>query len=186
MFSAVLDGFLSKCAKSEWFAPGIPRDKRIQDIPEINKPAVWRFVVQKHPAERAGDHYDVRLVDEASGHAHSWVTRKGIPKPGEKVKLFQQPTHTAEYGDYEGLLLKGYGKTRDGEVVSRVVDTSAEVVRSDKNLVRFNLREGDVSREMLMVRDRKSPKSWYFINLTKTKRIENENQSERRRTFGDS
>lgn len=186
MFAAVIDGFLSKCAEQEEYARGIPAGREIQDIPVINKHTVWRLVVQKHPAERAGDHYDVRLVDDASGYAHSWATRKGIPEPGKKVMLFQQPTHTAAYSDYEGPLLSGYGKTRDGEIVEKVVDVPVEVTRSDRNLVRFNFNEGDVLREMLMVRDRRSTKSWYFTRVSKTPRGENENQSERRRAFIDS
>ena len=42
-----------------------------------------RFVIQKHAAERAGLHYDLRL--ERDGTLVSWAVRRGLPTvPGEK------------------------------------------------------------------------------------------------------
>lgn len=163
--NAIIDGFLSKAAA---YAPGIP-SKKIEDIPVINHPTVWRLVVQQHPAERSGDHYDIRLVDGVTGKAHSWATKKEMPGLGEKIKTFQTFTHTAEYADYQGPLAKGYGKTRDGEIVKKVIDVPAEIIQADNDMVRLNTYEGTSPRELLMVRNRKSPKSWYLMDVTKTK-----------------
>lgn len=165
MITALIEGFLSKAAA---YAPGIPA-KATEKIPEIDKPTVWRLVVQQHPAERSGDHYDIRLVDSVAGKAHSWATKKELPALGEKIKTFQTFTHTAEYADYQGPLAKGYGETRDGEIVKKVVDVPAEIIQADDNMIRFNTYEGTSPRELLMVRNRKSPKSWYLMDVTKTK-----------------
>ena len=165
MITVLIEGFLSKAAA---YAPGIP-SKATEKIPVVDKPTIWRLVVQQHPAQRAGDHYDIRLVDIATGKAHSWATKKETPAPGEKIKAFQTFTHTAEYADYQGPLGKGYGKTRKGEIVKKVVDVPTEVIQADNNLIRFNTYEGTSPRELLMVRNRKSPKSWYLMDVTKTK-----------------
>ncbi len=53
------------------------------------------FTRQKHDAERAGFHYDIRLV--ANGKAYSFATKKDIPEIGKSIILYEQPIHTAEY-----------------------------------------------------------------------------------------
>jgi SNF2 family DNA or RNA helicase len=53
------------------------------------------FTCQKHDAEKAGTHYDYRIV--VDGVAHSWATFKDLPKPGESIILHKQPDHTREY-----------------------------------------------------------------------------------------
>ena len=161
----LIEGFLSKASA---YAPGIP-SKATEKIPVVDKPTIWRLVVQQHPAQRAGDHYDIRLVDTATGKAHSWATKKEMPAPGEKIKTFQTFTHTAEYADYQGPLGKGYGKTREGEIVKKVIDVPTEIVQADNDMIRFNTYEGTSPRELLMARNRKSPKTWYLMDVTKTK-----------------
>jgi hypothetical protein len=163
-FTALIEGFLSKAA----YAPGIP-SKATEEIPEIDKPTLWRLVIQQHPAQKAGDHYDIRLVDDVSGKAHSWATKKEMPELGGKIKTFQTFTHTSQYADYQGPLSRGYGKTREGETVKKVVDVPTEIIQADNNMIRFNTYEGTSPRELLMVRNRKSPKSWYLMDVTKTK-----------------
>jgi SNF2 family DNA or RNA helicase len=53
------------------------------------------FTRQRHEAERAGLHFDYRLV--VGGVAKSWATKKDLPKPGESIILWQQPDHTIDY-----------------------------------------------------------------------------------------
>jgi hypothetical protein len=50
---------------------------------------------QLHLADRAGRHYDIRLV--LGDKAYSWATRKDMPAVGEAIALYEQPVHTAEY-----------------------------------------------------------------------------------------
>jgi len=93
------------------FAPGIPKNKKIHKIPTAeNQP--WALAVQKHIADKAGPHWDLRLVPGIGGHAHSWaVPKMKFPEPGKMQLAIQQPTHTADYAlNFEGKIPKGtYG-----------------------------------------------------------------------------
>jgi DNA ligase D-like protein (predicted ligase)/DNA ligase D-like protein (predicted 3'-phosphoesterase) len=68
-----------------------------------------RFVIQKHAADRAGLHYDLRL--ERGGTLVSWAVRKGLPTvPGEKHFAAKTEDHPLEYLDFEAKIPKGeYG-----------------------------------------------------------------------------
>lgn len=125
------------------FAPGIPAARKILPIPRVSavKPQVWGMAVQEHEAQRAGLHADLRLVDK-SGRAHSWAIPRGsLPKPGEKIGVIPQPTHTREYAERTGefTIPEGYGagRVRSGGV------RPVEVVRSEPGkLLRFNVYGG--------------------------------------------
>lgn len=168
MDQSVLDGFVFKQAISSEYATGIPKRRNPDLIPTIKKPTMLRLVVQSHPAVKAGDHYDIRLVDDVAGVAHSWATKKELPKPGENIKLYQTFTHTARYSDYEGPLGEGYGKTRPGEIVKKVLDVPIEIVQSDNNMIRMNMYGKGSPREIVLARDRHSADAWNFIDVTKT------------------
>lgn len=129
----------------EEFAPGIPKTRKIEPLPTIKKPRDWTYIVQRHKAERAGEHLDLRLVDLKTQQAHSWaIPSATLPKPGNSVAAIRQPTHTADYALNFGkhrmqTIPEGYGK---GTV--RIEDSHpAEVFHSkptDKGtLLRFNL-----------------------------------------------
>jgi hypothetical protein len=125
------------------FAPGIPTERSIKPVPRVKttRPEVWGLTVQEHAAERAGAHADLRLVDKR-GRAHSWAIPKGsLPKPGEKVKVLQQPTHTREYAEREGEFTIPKGVYGAGRVRAHGIQP-VEVVRSQPGLLRFNLYGG--------------------------------------------
>jgi DNA primase len=96
------------------FAPGIPRDRTTQLLPTASGKN-WTLAVQKHVAEKAGPHWDLRLVDPETQYAHSWA----VPKasfPDNKPRLaLQMPTHSAGYALTFGekgpqTIQEGYGK----------------------------------------------------------------------------
>jgi len=71
------------------------------------------FVVQKHKADRAGEHYDFRLEmpTDKGDKLVSWVIRKG-PSLDPLVKRLALETkdHDIKYGKFEGIIEKGqYG-----------------------------------------------------------------------------
>jgi hypothetical protein len=122
------------------------------------------MATQLHEAERAGRHIDLRLVDR-SGKAHSWALPKAeLPKPGEKVQVVQQPTHTAEYAAKKGpfLLPEGYGK---GRVVGSGMQP-VEVVSRRPGVLRFNVYKGRGAQEFALV---DTPKGQLLHNFTITK-----------------
>jgi len=152
------------------FAPGIPAARRIEAIPRVKhtEPQTWGLALQKHEAERAGEHADLRLVDN-SGRAHSWAVPKGsLPSPGQKFRVIPQPTHTQEYAERKGTfeISEGYGK---GRVTSEGV-RPVEVVRSQPGLLRFNLYGGpkEGNQEFALVT---TPKGALLHNITATSEL---------------
>ena len=53
------------------------------------------FTRQRHEADKAGLHWDYRLVHDDK--AYSWATKKELPTPGKSIILFEQPVHDREY-----------------------------------------------------------------------------------------
>ena len=53
------------------------------------------FTRQRHEADRAGLHYDVRFV--VGDKAYSFATKKDLPIEGNAILLHEQPVHTAHY-----------------------------------------------------------------------------------------
>ena len=53
------------------------------------------FTRQRHEADRAGLHYDIRFV--VGDKAYSFATKKDLPLPGKAILLHEQPVHTAHY-----------------------------------------------------------------------------------------
>lgn len=149
------------------FAPGIPASRKIESVPRVKHtaPQTWGLAVQKHEAERAGEHADLRLVDN-SGRAHSWAIPKGsLPPPGQKFRVIPQPTHTQEYAERKGTFTipEGYGKGRVSSEGLRPV----EVVRSQPDLLRFNVYGGqkEGNQEYALVT---TPKGSLLHNITAT------------------
>jgi len=93
------------------YAPGLPDPKRFGDPRQIPHGEVLKWVVQRHLAQKAGPHYDVRLGREGGEPSlYSWATRKELPEPGKKIMLYQQPLHRGQYAEFEGNIEEGYGK----------------------------------------------------------------------------
>jgi len=149
------------------FAPGIPSSKLIHPIPRVHheKPEVWDMCLQRHMAERAGEHLDLRLIDK-NDIAHSWaIPAAKLPAPGEKVLAIRQPSHTKEYSARKGTfeIEEGYGK---GTVQSSGL-TPVEVVRSQPGHIRFNTYGGNKEgvQEYNLI---ETPKGTLLHNITST------------------
>lgn len=87
---------------------GIPSFKNLGSLSKIKPGDVHDFIIQKHKAQRAGTHFDVRFGSPSTG-LYSWATKKELPQPGKPITLFQQPIHSFKYKDFEGVIPKGYG-----------------------------------------------------------------------------
>lgn len=64
-------------------------------MPKLNDNQQVLFTRQRHEADRAGLHFDYRMV--IGDKAHSWATKKDLPAPGNSIILWGQPVHTAHY-----------------------------------------------------------------------------------------
>jgi hypothetical protein len=145
-------------------ALGIP-DRDVKTRPrEFSTPENWHFNVQQHKAHKAGEHFDLRLVDPRTGIAHSWAARN-LPKfPGEKVLAVHQPDHTAEYSAWSGEIKSGYGA---GTVKLFSAD-KVEVTKSTPDHVSFNVYKsnGDTEKYTLI---HTGGDDWLFMNSTPTR-----------------
>jgi hypothetical protein len=148
------------------FAPGIPRKEASHPFPKVKEPRTFEFGLHHHFSEGAAkEHFDLRIGDTATGHAHSWAM-KYWPKPGEARLAVQQPTHTIPYMDFKGRIESGYGKGR----VELARREKTEVVSSSHDHVQFNLYTGKASEEFLL---RKTDgKQWLLHNITATRKEE--------------
>lgn len=142
------------------FAPGIPSKETVHDLPTIKKPIVWEFGVHEHLAEKRGPHFDLRLGDPKTGHAHSWALPTKWPKPGESIYAIAQPTHTLKYMDFKGKIPSGYGA---GKVLLKDREQT-EVTNAEPGHVSFNVYRGSGPEEYTL--HRMHGKIWKFINKT--------------------
>jgi hypothetical protein len=159
------------------FAPGLPDPKRFGTVEEIPSGKLLQYVIQRHLAERAGPHYDVRMGGGPPGRElFSWATRKELPGPGGKISLFQQPLHRGSYAGFEGEIVSGYGKG----TVKTHDKGSIVVTHADKDKIKFLVAHKKYPEYFTMVRQsgpptpktpnmaRKQGGTWLLINTTPT------------------
>lgn len=155
---ALYHAFGAKLAAEE-FAPGIPKARKIEPLPRIEKPQKWMLAIQRHFADRAGEHLDLRLVDTKTGKAHSWALPQAtIPKPGEQaVWAIPQPTHTADYALTAGKgktyrIEAGYGKGTVKMERLEPIEVHHMDDSSDGTRVRFNIYTSKGPEEFAIVK----------------------------------
>ncbi|MGB9591851.1 MAG: DNA polymerase ligase N-terminal domain-containing protein, partial [Candidatus Kryptoniota bacterium] len=94
-------------------AVGIPNTTDYGNLQGLKPGNVYTISVQRHKAERAGEHLDFRIGDPKV-QLLSWALPKAkLPEPNERLLAVQQPLHEYEYATFEGTIDEGYGK---GEV----------------------------------------------------------------------
>lgn len=92
----------------------------------------YRFVIQLHKAEKAGDHFDLRLEND-KGSMTSWVIPKNhLPKNKEKLLAIKTENHPISYMDFKGIIPEGYGKGKvsihDSGVYEEIEKESSKIV----------------------------------------------------------
>lgn len=132
---------IKMAAKKKEFAPGIPLSRVIKPIPAVSN-KTWILSIQRHNAQKAGKHYDVRFVDPRAGVAHSFaVPRSRLPTKKDRMLLaIQQPTHTSDYAlHFEGDIPSGtYGA---GNVKIKMQEP-VEIIRANANQINFKRKNG--------------------------------------------
>ncbi len=106
-------------------------------------PLKGRLVVQQHDADRAGSHWDIRVVIPNQGRSISFVygSSKEKIKNGEQFsigrgrisKIIRQPDHSAKYADFEGTIDEGYGKGS----VRKVYDKDILITKLNNDEIQF-------------------------------------------------
>lgn len=147
-------------------AKGIPDRSDYGDIAAIPTEQLLPFAVQKHEAERAGLHYDLRLHGAPGDKAYSFALRKGLPEPGQKHLAIPQPLHEGSYSDFEGELQSGYGK---GTVTTHEKGRMF-VTHASPDKVKFVVASRKSPEMFALVK--KPDGNWLLINTTPKSMIE--------------
>lgn len=88
---------------------GLPDRNDYGDLSKLTEDEIAYLVRQRHRADRAGLHEDLR-IGTPSG-LYSWAVPKFIPEVENDRRLaIQQPLHQWSYKDFQGRLGHGYGK----------------------------------------------------------------------------
>ena len=137
---------------------GIPDPTNYGDIDKLRPGAVLDFVVQRHLADRAGPHYDLRMGNREMG-LFSGATKSELPKPGERVSVHQTPIHKYDYKDYEGKL-RGYGAGS----VSKHDEGKVLITKVTDNAIHFSTAHGQAPKRYALVKPKGGSRSWLLIH----------------------
>ena len=114
------------------------------------------YFVQRHDAERAGRHYDVRLGDKTTGLL-SWASRHALPEPGGRPRLLtRQALHPHAYGSFSGTILAGRGRG----AVRLLAAGKARVESVGPNHLDVVLENPAGARRVRLVRIARDPEQW--------------------------
>jgi len=95
----------------------------------------YRFVIQKHDADTAGLHFDLRLENDDGAMTSFAIPKHKLPTGNEKLFVQQTEDHPIEYNKFEGEIEEGYGK---GHV--DIHDTGTyELIKWEKDTIKFKL-----------------------------------------------
>lgn len=169
-FDPVNDANPRKLAAEKEFAPGIPLGRTVHPLPELSD-KTWTMAIQLHNAERAGKHWDLRLVDPDTTHAHSWAVPKAkLPSPQDSpILAVRTPTHTARYALGFGVkgpteIQKGYGKG----MVEMVHKEPVTVLSSKPDRIKFERKVNGLPQQFVLFNTKGS--SWMIKNITKVEK----------------
>ena len=123
------------------------------------------WVVQRHLAQRAGEHHDVRFGTPETG-MYSWAARKGLPAPGQRHLAVQQPIHDHRYKDFQGTIPQGYG----AGTVSRTHSGRILLTKIEPNAVHFTTADPRFPQRYALIKP-KQGKNWLMLNTTKTEAV---------------
>lgn len=150
-------------------AKGIPDRKNYGDVSDLPTDKLVDWIIQKHLAQRAGKHYDIRMGNKDTG-LYSWATRKGpLPAHGQKQMIVQQPLHSHKYKDFEGTIPSGYG----AGTVSKYDEGKVLVTKASPNSIHFTLASKKYPERFVLFRPEGwrtgDKRSWLMMNTTPTK-----------------
>lgn len=148
------------------YAIGLPEKGKYTAFPRHDKPTSTGFVVQRHDAERAGTHFDLRIQVPGTETGASWAVPKArLPEPGRNLLAIRQGDHRTDYFNFEGRIPKGYGK---GEV-SIAHSGPVEILESRPDFVRFGLYGGPRKHRGEYMLRQTGGDRWLLRNVTPTR-----------------
>lgn len=122
------------------------------------------LVKQKHDADRAGTHFDWRVV--VGDKAYSWATKKETPAPKGKLILWEQPVHDKEYALSKKVVIPK-GQYGAGTTYLEYAQKGTAKFEHD-DYFELNLNNGD--RYYIKKMPSYGGKAWLLVNLTGVKK----------------
>jgi len=142
---------------------GIPDRSYLGQLAKLTPGQLADLVIQRHIADRAGEHYDWRL--EGPEGLYSWASRKPMPAPGQKILAVQQPLHSREYKDFEGEIPEGYGKGR----VQKHFQSKLLFTKVSPHAIHFTIADARYPERFVLIKPPKfGDKDWLLLNTTPT------------------
>jgi hypothetical protein len=117
---------------------------------------------QRHEAERAGLHFDYRIV--VGNKAFSWATKKDLPQPGNAIILWEQPVHDRSYALSKKVVIPSgqYG----GGVTTLDWVSKGTINNPEEDSTKFTLTTKRGQRFLFKkLPDKYGDKAWLFKNL---------------------
>lgn len=143
---------------------GIPDRSEYGDLSQLRAGQLVDWIRQRHQAERAGLHEDIRFGNKDTG-LFSWAARKGLPAPGQKYLAVQQPLHSHGYGQFEGKIEKGYG----AGTVEKADEGKALITKIEPNKIHLTLAHKKYPERYVLFRTPKyGENKWLLMNTTPT------------------
>jgi hypothetical protein len=146
-------------------AYGIPDPDDYGDMSDLKENALVDYFVQKHKAQRAGEHYDIRFGPDK---LYSWATRKEMPESGKGITLFQSPLHSHGYGYFQGEIGEGYGK---GSVKRHDIGKIL-LTRVSPGKLSFSIAHRKHPERFALIQNKQKPREWFLLNTTPSVPIE--------------
>ncbi len=159
----------TQLTKQADYAKGIPDKQDYGDLSQLPVGQLLDYITQKHQADRAGLHTDLRFGTPDTG-LYSWAVRKGMPSPGKKHLAVLQPVHSHEYKGFEGEIPSGYGKG----TVKKDDEGKVLITKVEPGKVHLTVAHKRYPERYVLVKPEKqlgSDKNWLLMNTTPTKPI---------------
>lgn len=141
------------------FAPGIADKTFYGDLSDL-RTGLATLVRQKHEADRAGLHEDLRIGTPAG--MYSWAVPKFLPEDTAKRLAVRQPLHSWDYNEFSGVIPEGYGKGS----VSRIEKSPVAILKSSPNHVMFT--RGDSKDAPIYNLIRTQDRNWLLSRYRKS------------------
>ena len=133
---------------------GLPDRSNYGDLSNLREGLAY-LVRQKHNADRAHLHEDLRLGDPSG--LYSWAVPKFLPEDDSKRLAIQQPLHEWSYKDFEGRLRHGYGKG----TVSKIEESPVVILKNTGDHIMFT--RGDKRNAPIYNLRRTDGKDWLLF-----------------------
>ena len=98
-----------------------------------------RFVIQDHRADKAGQHFDLRLENDEGTMTSFAIPKARLPHGKERLLAMKTEDHPCSYSEFFGAIKEGYGKGKV-KIVSK--SKTYEPVEWTKNTIKFTIPEG--------------------------------------------